>query len=145
MTGSIPIPLFLQPGKAQELNNKLIKNNKTFSFLGEPKELINKTPSTYAEAFDQYISALYILYHDYGMYYLQSYITSSIVIHNYSGYKSHVGFVLNSRGAIQHSDDYETRDKAYRTLKNYFFCKDKSFTFSGKTCEKARRGLRQVL
>ena len=130
MSSNIPIPLFLQPGKAQELNNRLIKNNKSFSFLGEPAEFINKIPSTYAEAFDQYISALYVLYHDYGMFFLRSYTNQSIVIHNDFKYNSHICFVLNSRGAILHSDDYETRDSAYKTLKNYFFLDDITFTFS---------------
>lgn len=126
----IPIPLFLQTGKAQELNNRLIKNNKSFSFLGEPAEFINKKPSTYAEAFDQYISALYVLYHDYGMFFLRSYTNQSIVIYNNFNYNSHICFVLNSRGAILHADDYESRVRAYQTLKNYYFRDDITFTFS---------------
>ncbi len=130
MSSTIPIPLFLQPGKAQELNNSLIKNNQSFSFLGEPAEFINKTPSTYAEAFDQYISALYVLYHDHGMLFLQSYTNQSIVIRNDFKYKSHICFVFNSRGAIMHADDYETRGRVYKALKNYFFRDDITFTFS---------------
>lgn len=117
----IPIPLFLQSGKAQELNSKLISNIKSFAFLGEPKDFINKKPSTYAEAFDLYISGLYVLYHDCGMFFLQSFTNPAIILRNNPSFFNHIRFVYNSRSVLQHSDDYKTADFVYSSLKNYYF------------------------
>ncbi|MGN0623123.1 MAG: hypothetical protein ACI4JA_04135 [Oscillospiraceae bacterium] len=130
MLENIPIPLFLQAGKAQELNNKLIQNNKSFAFLGEPSEIINKIPSTYAEAFDQYISGLYVLYHDYGMFFLKGYTNQAININNEYRYYKHLNFVFKARGVLQHSDDYFTSNYVYKALKNYYFREDETFSFN---------------
>lgn len=125
MSGSITIPLFLQYGIARGLNNQLIKNNKSFAFLGEANALINKYPSTYAEAFDQFVTGLYILYHDNGMAFLKAYTDQA----DDKRYTFHVEFVCKCRGAISHSKNENTCNYVYRKLKNYYFYDDSSFKY----------------
>ena len=129
MTQNIPVPIFLEPGKARELNNKLIRNKRWFAFLDEPEVFINKAPSTYAEAFVQYISRLYVLYHDHGMSILKSYAEQYKEIKQYNGYFNHIRFAENARCVLQHSDDHLTRGFVFSNLRNHFFYNDYTFSF----------------
>lgn len=127
---TIPIPKLLQDNVARQLNNTMIEKNQSFVFLGEPEALINKTPSTYAEAFDQYVTRLYVLYHDYGMYYIKSYGNVAIAFTRNRKYDLHINFINLSRTAISHSEDIYTNDAIYSKLKNYYFKNDNSFSYN---------------
>lgn len=126
MKKQIPIPKLLQDHIARDLNTKMLTNNQSFVFLGEPEVMINRAPSTFTEAFDMYIIRLYVLYHDHGMKFLECYgNVSSIYSHIL-----HIRFVNCCRAALAHSNDPLQSEHIYYSLKNYFFKNDVSFQYN---------------
>ena len=107
----------------------MITGNHSFVFLGEGDVFINTPPFTYADAFYKIITGLYILYHDYGMFFIKSYANEASVLQNIDAYFEHIKFVCNSRALLQHSDDYITKVHVYRNLINYYFKNDTTFNY----------------
>lgn len=126
MNKSIPIPNLLQNQIARELNTKMLTNNQSFVFLGEPEVMINRTPSTFAEAFDMYIIRLYVLYHDYGMKFLECYGNVSLK----HSYILHIRFVNSCRALLGHSTDPMQSERVYNSLKKHYFRNDASFRYN---------------
>lgn len=126
MNKPIPIPKLLQDHIARDLNTKMLTNNRSFVFLGEPEVMINRAPSTFTEAFDMYIIRLYVLYHDYGMKFLECYgNVSSIYSHI-----PHIRFVNSCRAVLAHSNDPFQSERVYNSLKNHYFKNDVSFQYN---------------
>lgn len=67
----IPVPKLLEKCAARDLNNKMLTSNRSFVFLGESDIMINRIPSSFREAFELYVTRLYVLYHDCGMAFLK--------------------------------------------------------------------------
>lgn len=127
---TIPIPKLLQNHIARDLNTKMLTNNQSFVFLGEPEVMINRAPSTYREAFDMYVIRLYVLYHDYGMKFLECYGNEAWRINSACSHILHIWFINQCRGVLVHSDDPMNNERIYNKLKTYFFKDDTSFRYN---------------
>lgn len=130
LKNTIPIPKLLQNHIARALNTKMLTNNRSFVFLGEPEVMINRAPSTYWEAFDMYVTRLYVLYHDYGMKFLECYENEAWRINSTRSYILHIRFINQCRGVVAHSDDPTNVERIYNSLKTYFFRNDTSFQYN---------------
>lgn len=130
MENTIPVPKLLQNRIARDLNTKMLTNNQSFVFLGEPEVMINRTPSTFLEAFDMYVVRLYVVYHDYGMKFLECYGSELFRINNTCAHISHIHFINNCRAALAHSSDPTNVEQIYNNLKKHFFKNDTSFQYN---------------
>ena len=122
---SIEVPKLLQTGFAKKLNDNLLKNNRSFAFLGIPTCLIKLSKPTYYDAFFQYSILLSKLYHDYGMSFLDSFACEAKRNLNLA-YRDHIDAMYAFRAVLVHSDDGK---KAFRRLKNCYFKDDEKFTY----------------
>ena len=118
------VPKLLTDGAARSLNNKMLNKNLSFVFLGEQDTLLYRTPLSFAEAFEMYIIRLYVLYHDYGMYFLTCYLKETP---NGDKCLSHIKFINSCRTALGHANNPEVNQKVYYCLKNYYFKSNQSF------------------
>lgn len=116
----IPIPKLLEDNAARKLNDKMLENNHTFIFLNEGVDYLNGTPSTFREAFGEYVRALYVLYHDCGMEFINCYLNEEQSVHGVR-HSDNIKFVINSRVSYTHSPDEDVKVYIYNILKNYFF------------------------
>lgn len=64
------VPLFLQPGMAAILNDKLIRETGCFAFLKTDQVAFSLSPQSYQDAFISFSISLYALYHDFGCHFL---------------------------------------------------------------------------
>ena len=127
MKKEIKVPLLLQEKKAKEINNQLIAKNGCFAFIGIREKIIDIYPDTYKHAYENFVRHLYILYHDYGMYFIRCFDSESVnILGNYS-YILHYSFVSNARALNCHARTIKNEERVFINLKNYFFKNDPSF------------------
>lgn len=129
MSIKIKTPKLLEGGSICEINDKMLFVNHSFVFLGKEEELLNREPSSYAEAFEMYVNGLYKVYHEFGMEFLKCYCNEAIRHNKKDIFIKHIRFIENCRGALSHSSDDGTRSYAFSTLKNYVF-RNSSFRFN---------------
>ena len=130
---TIDVPRLLNCDNLDDLNQKMISSNHTFVFLGPKEELLNRTPSSWVEAFEMYNTGLYKVYHEFGMNFLKCYCSEAAKNKSDDSFNKHIWFVENCRAAIQHSGDSIYRDRAFSTLAGYVFnsdCCDMDFKFA---------------
>ena len=126
----IPVPKFLEKCAARDLNNKMLTSNRSFVFLGESDIMINRIPSSFREAFELYVTRLYVLYHDCGMAFLKCYLNEDSKVNNKYAYSSHIRFVDNCRACHAHSNNPHINQSVYHSLVSYYFKGDTSFHYS---------------
>lgn len=123
-------PKLLENGSLNTINDKMMRNNHTFVFLGPNEIFLNRSPLSWIEAFEMYITGLYKVYHEYGMEFLRCYCYEAIGHDDNWSLIRHIQFVQNCRGALQHSSDGQgCRERAFNTIKKYVFSRDSYFTF----------------
>ena len=127
MKKEIKAPLLLQDKKAKDINNQLIANNNCFAFIGIPEKIIDIYPDTYKHAYENFVRYLYILYHDYGMYFIRCFNSESVNILGNKSYIRHYSFVSNARALNSHAHAEKNEERVFENLKNYFFKRDSSF------------------
>lgn len=125
--GVIAVPKLLSDGAAKMLNCSMIKNDRALLFLGEPRSLINRVPSSYAEAFDLYIRKLYVLYHDCAMSFIDRCLECCVDEAIRKRMKNHMVFVNKARAVENHSEDLSSERYIYVALRDYYFKDDKAF------------------
>lgn len=123
-------PKLLISGSLDSINDKMMRNNRTFVFLGPQENFLNRTPSSWVEAFEMYITGLYKVYHEFGMEFLKCYCNEAISHNSNFSFIKHIQFIENCRGALQHSGELGNRIKAFNTIKNFVFSsQDTDFSF----------------
>lgn len=127
MKKEIEIPLLLQDKKAKDINNQLIANNNCFAFIGIPEKIVDIYPDTYKHAYENFVRYLYILYHDYGMYFIHCFCRESVNILRNESYSHHYLFVSNARALNSHAHTEKNEERVFKKLKDYFFKSDPSF------------------
>lgn len=125
----IKVPKLLEKDRISEINDKILSKNHSFAFLGEEEVLLNRKPSSYAEAFEMYVNGLYKVYHEFGMDFLKCCCNETIRYKKNSTFSMHIRFIEKCRGAILHSGDDGSRSWVYDSLKNYVFSRS-NFMFS---------------
>lgn len=125
----IKVPKLLEKGRISEINDKILSKNHSFAFLGEEEVLLNRKPSSYAEAFEMYVNGLYKVYHEFGMDFLKCCCNETIRYKKNSTFSMHIRFIEKCRGAILHSGDDGSRSWVYDSLKKYVFSRS-NFMFS---------------
>lgn len=130
MEKTIPVPKLLEKCAARDLNNKMLTSNQSFVFLGESDIMINRIPSSFREAFELYVTRLYVLYHDCGMAFLKCYLNEDSKVNNKYSCSSHIRFVDNCRACHAHSNNPHINQSVYHSLVNYYFKGDTSFHYS---------------
>lgn len=127
MTDLPRVPLFLQPGRAAALNDKLVRQTGCFAFLKTDQVAFTLSPKSYQDAFISFSIGLYALYHDFGCYFLQMLLSdqfcpSSIDTGGLVRYRTHVS-VLNRdiRSNLAHGLlELEPRIRFQKKLAGYY-------------------------
>lgn len=122
-------PDLLDSAVVFSLNDAALLNNHCIMFLGKQEPLLNRAPSSYAEACEMFVTGLYKVYHELGMKFLLCYCTGIAEVISQDKFLKHIKFITNCRAAFQHSGDDGSRTLAMKTIKS-FFKSDSTFSFS---------------